>query len=73
MTEWVKRLFSASDEASFSRFAAFLALLAVIVWVSYLVLKKQAMPDMTGPIGFPATMYFLGKGAESVQKVFGRQ
>lgn len=71
MRDAIKKLFSESGEVSYSRLASFLALLAVIGWVSFLVWKKVAMPDMTGPIGFPATMYALGKSAESAQKIFG--
>jgi hypothetical protein len=72
MLAWIQKLFSDSSEASFSRFACFLALIAVIAWVSYLVWKKHELPELTGATSFPAVMYFLGKGAESVQKIFGR-
>ncbi len=72
MIEWIKKLFSDSNETSFSRFASFLALAAVITWVSFLVWKKHELPELTGATSFPAVMYFLGKGAESVQKIFGR-
>jgi len=72
MIDWIKKLFSESSEASFSRFAAFLALVAVICWVSFLVWKRHELPELTGATSFPAVMYFLGKGAESVQKIFGK-
>lgn len=38
--------------ASFSRISAGVIISAVIVWVSYLVFKTNAMPDLAGPTLF---------------------
>jgi hypothetical protein len=68
MGSWLKTLFSESGAASYSRFASFVALVSTIVWVSYVVWHTRHIPELTGPIAFPATLYGLGKGAETAER-----
>jgi len=72
MTEFFKKLFSESGEASYSRFASFVALIFSIIWVSYELYHVGHIPSMEGPIAFPVTMYGVGKGGETIQKFMGK-
>jgi len=72
MSQWSGKLFSESGEASFCRVGAFIALVFACAWISYLVLKNHALPDLEGITFFISTIYALGKGNETLQKILGR-
>jgi hypothetical protein len=61
MLEWLKKLFSDSDEASMSRMLALLALLFGCGWVTYLVIVHKILPDLKDVAVFVGTPYGLGK------------
>jgi len=71
MREWIKKLFSESGEASMSRTAAFIALVFACGWVTYLVIKNGALPDLHGIALFVGTPYGLGKIGETIAKFQG--
>jgi hypothetical protein len=73
MRLFCKQLFSESGEASFSRTGSFLALAAGCAWISFVVWKTHALPDLTGLTIFIATLYGLGKAGETVQRVAGKR
>ena len=66
---FLHQLFSESGEASFSRLGSFLALLFGCAWVSFIVWKTGALPDLEGLALFIASLYGLGKAGETLQRV----
>lgn len=50
----LKEVLSENGVGSYSRYSGFLIVIAVIVWVSYLVIRNHAFPDMAGPTAFLA-------------------
>jgi hypothetical protein len=46
---FIRGLFSDDGKASFSRFRNVHLLLGTLFWVSYLVVKKETMPDLASP------------------------
>ncbi len=52
---YMKAIFSHYGEPSFGRFGAGVVLLMTHAWVTYLVLKNGALPDMGGPSAFLAS------------------
>lgn len=64
-----KKLFSDSGEVSFSRTASGIAVICSCVWVSYVVYKNIAIPDLSGIALFIGTLYGLGKVSETIQKI----
>lgn len=73
MSNFFKLLFSESGEASFSRIGSFIALLFSCGWVSVIVLKNHALPDLQGLAIFIAPLYGLGKAGETLQRVLGNK
>jgi len=71
MRNFLRELFSESGQASFSRVGTFLALISACVWVSRLVWKAGALPDLGGLTFFIASLYGLGKAGETVAKMLG--
>ncbi len=69
--EWIKDLFSESSTASFGRVGAFIALIASVVWVSWLVYKNGTLPDLSGICLFIGTLYGLSKGISAIQVIKG--
>jgi hypothetical protein len=49
---FIKSVFSDGGNGSFSRCGAAVIIGATISWVSYLVLKNHAIPDLQGPTWF---------------------
>lgn len=76
MKSYLKTLFSESGEASFGRVGAFLALVAVIAWGSWIVYREKAMPPLEGPTFFITSLYgtskLLSKGAEIASSILNR-
>jgi hypothetical protein len=70
--EFLKALFSEDSTASFGRVGAGIALLASIAWVSWVVYKTNAIPDLGGAALFIGTLYGLSK-AGSVAQAFSGQ
>jgi hypothetical protein len=54
---------------SLSRVSPAIALVSVVIWVSYLVIKTHTLPDLTGPA------FFTGAGAAhyGIGKFFGQK
>ncbi len=73
MRQFLKQLFSESGEASFSRTGSFMALALACGWVSYIVWKTHALPNLQGLTMFIGTLYGLGKTGETVQRVMGKK
>lgn len=71
MAAWFMSLFSEDSRASFGRVGAFIALIASIVWVTWLVYKNSALPDLSGICFFIGTLYGLSKGIAAVQAIKG--
>lgn len=71
MRDFLKKLFSETGEVSFGRVGAFLALIAAIVWISHVVIKTHALPALDGITLFVTSLFGVGKGSETIQKVFG--
>ena len=57
LLKFFREVFSEDGQGSFSRVAQGSIVLGVIVWVTYLVLKNHALPDLGGP------SLFIGTGA----------
>ncbi len=73
MRLFLHQLFSESGEASFSRVGAGLMLLCACVWVSRIVWRTGALPNLEGLTFFIAALYGLGKAGETLQRILGRQ
>ncbi len=67
-------LFSGSDTVSYGRVSSFLALLSVLSWAGYVVVKKEVIPDVPtnwfAIITFP---YLITKTGQTIQKVFPKK
>ena len=68
MKKVIAKLFSDSNEVSFGRVAAALSLLFTCGWVTYLVVRNSALPDLTSTAVFIAAPYGLSKAGETIQK-----
>lgn len=55
MLVFIKSIFSENGEGSYSRLASFIITLAVLIWVSHVVYKTHAIPDLGGASAFIAT------------------
>ena len=73
MRQFLQQLFSDSAQASFSRVGAFLAMVCACLWVSYIVWRTAALPNLEGPTLFIASLYGLGKANETVQRIWGNR
>lgn len=69
--EWIKNMFSSNSTASFGRVGSLIALLSSIVWVSWVVYNKQAIPDLGGVSLFIGTLYGLSKAGETMTNIKG--
>ena len=66
--KWIYGIFSESDgTASFGRVGSFVALLAVICWVTFFLIHNHAMPGLGDSSVFIGTPYALNKTAQAVQ------
>ena len=66
---FLRDLFSESSTASFGRVGAGIALVASIMWISWVVYKSSAIPDLGGVSLFIGTLYGLS-AAKSTVKAF---
>jgi hypothetical protein len=73
---FLKSLFSDEPGISFGRLATFIALLAVIVWVTKIVWHTNALPALDGVTLFAVSFYgtgkLLGKGAQLIAGLTGK-
>lgn len=71
-----REAFSEDDGvASWSRIGSGVALLAVIVWVTHIVMKTHALPDFSGATFFISALYGTNKASEvskHVATMFGK-
>lgn len=68
MGTWLQGLLSESGFASFSRTATAVCVIFSCVWVTHIVWKTQALPDLSGLTLFNSAIYGLGKVNETIQK-----
>ncbi len=71
MKKFLQQLFSESGEASFSRLGAFVALAFACGWITYIVFRTRVLPSLEGLTFFIGALYGLGKGNETLQRLFG--
>lgn len=73
---FVKSVFSDNGVGSFSRCGAGAVVFAVLAWISYVVLKTKAIPELQGPSLFMATgvgiCYGTNKASEIVAAFKGK-
>lgn len=70
---FVKSVFSESDgTGSWGRIGSFAALLAVIGWVTHIVIYTHTIPDLTGSTAFVGTPYLINKGHNAVTNIMGK-
>lgn len=55
MFEFGKQILSENGQGSYSRVASLIIVVATVTWVTALLIKHWAMPDMTGPASFMTT------------------
>lgn len=51
----LKEVLSEDGVGSYSRYSGFVVILATICWITFLVIKNHAFPDMAGPASFMAS------------------
>jgi hypothetical protein len=73
MRQFLHELFSESGRASFSRVGTFLALASSCVWISAIVWRTSALPDLGSLTFFIGTLYGLGKAGETVQRALAKK
>lgn len=66
---YLKNVFSGSSEASFGRFGAGSVLFMTHAWITFLVVKNHALPDMTGPSAFLTSGVVACYGTAKVAEV----
>jgi len=69
MKRFIRQMFSASDAASWGRLSSAVTLLAVVGWVTYLVVTNHVLPDLAGSAVLVGTPYGISKAGETVQKL----
>jgi hypothetical protein len=67
----MKKMFSSSSEVSFGRFAAGLALIAALAWVTYIVIKKLELPSLQGIATLVGSLYGSSKLGDVVTAIKG--
>jgi hypothetical protein len=74
--KFLREVFSESGEGSYSRCAAGAIVVATITWVSYVVFRTKAIPDLTGPLSFMssgvAVHYGTNKAADIIAAFKGQ-
>lgn len=68
---FLKELFSDSGKVSFGRVSSSIALICSCCWVSYVVYKTVAIPELGGVALFIGTLYALSKAGETVKAIKG--
>lgn len=74
---FLREVFSEDGEGSYSRCAAGAIVAATIAWVSHVVWKTGALPDLTGPSAFIVTTvtahYGVNKASDIISAFKGNQ
>lgn len=72
---FVRSVFSEDGQGSYSRCAAGAIVIATIAWITHVVWKTGALPELTGPAAFVTTCagshYLINKGADLISAVKG--
>ena len=75
MFAFVKSVFSEEGQGSYSRCASAAITLSVIGWISHVVFKTHAIPDLTGPSAFitagVGSHYLVNKAPDIIDSVKG--
>lgn len=66
---FIKNVFSDDGTPSYGRFGAGVVLFSTVAWITYLVVKNHAMPDMAGPSTFLTTGVGVHYGAAKAQGI----
>lgn len=69
--KWIKECFSDNGTVSYSRCGSGAITLACLVWVSYVVLRTRALPDMQGVSLFLSTGVGVHYGSNKLQGIVG--
>jgi hypothetical protein len=69
--EYIKIMFSEDNKPrpSYGKHGSFIAILASVAWVSWIVYKTNVIPDLGGICFFIGTPYGLSKGINAVRKI----
>lgn len=70
---FIKSIFSDGGTGSWSRTASFLALVASIGWVTRIVLKTQAIPQLDGVTLFVTSMYAINQIQNAISSAFANK
>ncbi len=77
MFVFLKSVFSETGDGSYSRVIGGLIVLATIGWVSYVVFKSHAIPDLSGPTTFitvsSGAHYVTNKITATISDIKGNQ
>lgn len=75
--KFLREVFSDGGEGSFSRCGAAFVAVSVVAWVTYILLKTKAMPDLYGPAMFLTSgigvLYGTNKVPDIVSAFKGKQ
>jgi hypothetical protein len=52
---FLKSVLSEDGQGSYSRTASLIIVISTVAWITFLVVKNHAMPDMAGPASFLTT------------------
>lgn len=74
---WKGLLRESDGTPSTSRLGSLVTLIAALVWISYLVFKTHAVPDVSGfehfVVGVVASLYGVNKVSTTIGQVFGQK
>lgn len=77
MFAFLKSVFSENGQGSYSRSVGGLIALSTVVWITYVVFKTHAVPDLTGPTMFftvgSGTHYATNKASEIIDAFKGNK
>ena len=72
--KFLRSVFSESDgTGSWSRIASCVALIAVVGWVTYIIVSTKAIPSLDGPISFIAAPYAINLTHNGLTTIFSKQ
>jgi len=68
---FLRSVFSEQGQGSYSRCAAGAIVLATLGWVTHVVWRTHALPDLTGPAAFIATGHASTYGINKASDIIG--
>lgn len=75
MFSFLKSVFSEDGQGSYSRSVGGLIALATVTWITYVVFKTKAIPDLSGPTVFftagSGSHYLVNKAGDIVDSFKG--